>query len=209
MLGTNDNWSIDSNGNSQAVSIAATSTTVGAFPLLAGSLDSALTVTVNQGAYTTALAGTNSTSGVALTEIYDAGSPAGTRLVDVSARGNVSAGDGTLIAGFVIAGNAPKTVLIRGVGPTLAAYGVADALADPVITVFRGAAIVTNQNWAAGGPTSTQMSTTFTQVGAFPLQAGSSDAAVLVTLQPGAYSVQLASVGGTTGVALVEVYDTQ
>jgi len=210
VVGANSDWSIDASGNSQAASIAALSATVGAFPLVAGSEDSALPVTVNQGAYTTGLVTASPASGVALTEIYDTGSPAGTRLVDLSVRGNVAAGNGTLIAGFVIAGNAPKTVLIRGVGPSLASYGVTDVLADPVITVFSsGAAIATNQHWATGSTTSAQMSDTFAQVGAFPLQTGSSDAAVLVTLQPGAYSVQLASVGAATGVALIEVYDTR
>ncbi len=210
VVGTNNNWSIDAGGNSQAAAIATLSATVGAFPLVAGSEDSALPVTVNQGAYTTGLATGSPAGGVALAEIYDTGSPVGTRLIDLSVRGNVTAGDGTIIAGFVIAGNAPKTVLIRGVGPSLTSYGVTGALADPVITVFSaGAAIATNQNWETGGTTSAQMVSTFGQVGAFALQAGSNDSATILTLQPGAYSVQLASAGGKTGVGLIEVYDLQ
>ena len=210
VVGANNNWSIDANGNSQAAPIAVLSAAVGAFPLLAGSEDSALAVTLNQGSYTTGLVAGGSAGGVALTEIYNTGSPVGTRLIDLSVRGNVAAGDGIIIAGFVIAGNAPKTVLIRGVGPTLASYGVTGALADPVITVFSaGSAIATNHNWETGSTTPAQMIGTFAQVGAFPLQAGSSDSATVLTLQPGAYSVQLASVGGTTGVGLIEVYEVQ
>jgi hypothetical protein len=145
-----------------------------------------------------------------LTEIYDADGNSGSRLINVSARMNVTVGEGTLIAGLVIAGNAPKTVLIRGVGPTLTAFGVAGVLVDPKITVFSGRTqIASNDNWENGTSTAAQLSAISTQVGAFALAAGSKDAALLITLQPGAYTVQVTGVGDTAGVALVEVYDTQ
>jgi hypothetical protein len=152
----------------------------------------------------------NATTGVALTEIYDLDLTGASRLVNVSTRMNVSAGEGTLIVGLAISGNAPKTVLVRGVGPSLSQFGVTGVLADPQITVFNGAtAIATNDNWGTGSSTAAQISATSAEVGAFALVAGSRDAALLATLQPGSYTVQITGVGNTTGVALVEVYDTQ
>ena len=122
---------------------------------------------------------------------------------------NVTAGEGTLIAGLVISGNAPKTVLIRGVGPTLSVFGVTGLLADPQIAVFSGNTQMTsNDNWETGTSTAAQIIAASAQVGAFALPAGSKDAALLITLQPGAYSVVVTGVGNTSGVALVEVYDT-
>jgi len=130
----------------------------------------------------------------------------------VSARINVTAGSGVLIAGLVIGGSESKTVLIRGIGPTLSEFGVAGVLADPQITVFSGSTqIASNANWnnGTGASSAAQLVSTSAEVGAFPLPSGSKDAALIVTLQPGPYTVQVTSVSGATGVALIEVYDTQ
>ena len=149
------------------------------------------------------------TTGVALTEIYDTDSGVGARLINVSARMNVTGGEGTLIAGFVIGGTLPKTVLIRGVGPTLSTLGAVGVLAHPQITLFSGSTqIATNSNWAVGNNV-TQLTYTVAQVGAFSLTTGSLDAAMISVLQPGSYSVQITGVGNTSGVALLEVYDVQ
>jgi hypothetical protein len=210
VIATNDNWQTDSNGQDQTALVAATAARVGAFALLNGSKDSALLFTVNHGVYTTSLLRPNGTTGVALTEIYDTDGNVGARLTAVSARMNITLGEGALIAGFSIAGNAPKTMLIRGVGPTMATFGVTGVLADPQIAVFSGSTqIASNDNWETGTSTAAQISAASAQVGEFPLSPGSKDAALLITLQPGSYTVVVTGVGNTTGVALVEVYDTQ
>jgi PKD repeat protein len=210
VLATNDDWQTNLNGASNATLIAATAAQVGAFALPAGSKDSALLATFNNGAHTTSMVRPNSTTGVALTEIYDTDTVSTSRLINVSARMNVTVGEGSLIAGLVIAGNAPKTVLIRGVGPTLSAFAVTGVLADPQIAIYAGATLVaSNDNWETGASTAAQISDAAAQVGAFALTAGSKDAALLVTLQPGAYTVVVSGVGGTAGVALVEVYDAK
>ncbi len=208
-LAANDNWQFDSSGGAQGAAIQAASAQVGAFALAVGSKDSALLFTLNHGAHTTGLVRPNGTTGVALTEIYDTDSGPDSRLINVSARMNVTAGEGALIAGLVIAGNAPKTVLIRGVGPALALFGVTGVLADPQVSVVSGATqLASNDNWAAGATTAEQLIAASAQVGAFALPAGSKDAALLITLQPGAYTVVLTGVGNTAGLALIEVYDT-
>jgi hypothetical protein len=86
---------------------------------------------------------------------------------------------------------------------------VAGVLADPQIALFLGTTqIAADDNWETGTSTGSQISSISAQVGAFPLPSGSKDAALLMTLQPGAYTVQLSGAGNTTGVALIEVYET-
>jgi hypothetical protein len=212
LIATNSGWQTSSGGQAQGPLITASDTQVGAFALASGSADSALLATVNQGVYTASVLSPNGTSGVALTEIYDADTspnPA-SRLVNVSARMNVTAGQGTLIGGLVIEGNTTKTVLIRGIGPTLATFGMTGVLPDPQITVFSGGAqVAANTGWGTGITTAAQLTSASALVGAFPLPSGSKDSALLITLQPGAYTVEVTSVSGATGVALIEVYDTQ
>ncbi len=209
IIASNDDWQTTAVGQATGVVIAATSTQFGAFALANGSKDSALIATFNNGAHTTSMVRPNSTTGVALTEIYDIDTNAGARLINVSARMNVTVGEGTLIAGMVISGNVPKTVLIRGVGPALTGFGVTGVLTDPQIAVFSGSTqIANNDNWSSNsGTTTAQFTTAFAQVGAFGLTAGSKDAALLMTLQPGSYTIQVTGVGNTSGVALVEIYD--
>jgi PKD repeat protein len=210
VLATNDDWQTTLSGQADGALIAATAARVGAFALPNGSKDAALLLTVNNGAHTTGLVRPTSTTGIALTEIYDVDRLPGSRLTNVSARMNVTAGEGTLIAGLVIVGNAPTTVLIRGVGPTLSVFGVAGVLADPTIALFAGTTrIASNDNWEAGTGTVAEMTGAAAKVGAFALAPGSKDASLLITLQPGTYTVQVTGVGNTTGVALIEVYDTK
>ncbi len=96
-------------------------------------------------------------------------------------------------------------MLIRGIGPALFdAFGVSGVLADPKLEVFRqadGSKIGENDNWDQA------LAATFDQVGAFRFKAGSKDAALLLTLPPGAYTAQVSGVGSTTGDGLVEVYE--
>ena len=77
-------------------------------------------------------------------------------------------------------------------------------MADPQLTLFSGQTVIgSNDNWG-GTP---ELTAAFTQVGAFGLPAASKDAAVLATLQRGSYTVEAKGVGGTTGVAILEVYE--
>jgi hypothetical protein len=130
----------------------------------------------------------------------------GGELINLSTRAQVGTGDGVLIPGLVVGGTTAKRVLVRAVGPTLATFGVTGVLADPTLTVFSGSTtIASNDNWqdAAG---SSLVAIAAAGAGAFALPAGSKDSALVLTLAPGAYTLRVAGVGGTTGVALVEVY---
>jgi hypothetical protein len=125
-------------------------------------------------------------------------------LANISARGQVADGQ-PLIAGFVVAGAGSDAVLLRGIGPTLTAFGVPEALATPTLQLFdsQGTLLLANSGWDG----TASLSATFAQVGAFPLAASSADAAAVATLSPGAYSVVVTG-GGASGTALAEVYAT-
>ena len=175
-----------------------------AFPLPAISKDAALLATLPPAAYTAHLTAQGGT-GVALLEAYDAdpGTPT-TRLASLSVRNQVGTGDNILIAGFAITGNVSRTVLIRGIGPTLARYGVNGVMANPQLQVFQGNTLLAqNDDWGSDATLATMAA----QVNAFALDANSKDAALVITLPPGAYTAQVSGVGNTTGVALVEIYE--
>lgn len=124
-----------------------------------------------------------------------------TRLSNLSVRAQ-SGGTEVLITGFTIGAGEDKTVLVRAVGPTLATFGVEGVLADPKIELFRGSTkLMENDNFSAADASA------FTAVGAFELPAGGKDAALVAKLSPGGYSVQVTGVGGSRGVALVEIYE--
>jgi sugar lactone lactonase YvrE len=199
LIAQNDDWDPALATNPYTMS-------VGAFPLPTRSKDAAIFSYPSTGSYNVQLGnGSGSATGVALVELYDAGDEANpTRLTNLSCRAAVGTGGNILIAGFVVGSGPNKSVLIRGIGPALAQFGVAGVLANPKIQIFRGAALVAeNDNWGGGDG----LVSAFDQTGAFALPAGSTDAALLATLLPGAYTVQLSGVGGTSGVGLVEVYE--
>ena len=204
-LAANTGWGTTP-GGSAALTAAFSQT--GAFALPANSADSALLLPIPAGAYSAQVGSLSGATGIALAEIYDAdtGAPAA-HLTNVSARANTGAGSQLLTAGFTIAGTTSETVLIRAIGPTLgSAYGVAGALALPTLSVFAaGATTASATNTVWGGTAA--LKAAFAQVGAFSLASNSNDSALILTLPPGAYTAQVGGVGGTTGVALVEVYD--
>ncbi|MBL9201208.1 MAG: DUF1800 family protein [Opitutaceae bacterium] len=195
----NDNWS---------VADAATMNSVGAFALTNGSQDAALVATLSPGAYTAQVSGVNNATGVAILEIYDVSGSA--RLMNLSTRAVVGSGANGLFSGLSVApGGGARRVLVRAVGPALGAFGVAGPLADPAIAILDSAgrqiAGGANDNWETAGAAA--LTAAFAQAGAFSLPAGSRDAALLLDVPPGNYTIQVPGVAGATGPALVEVYD--
>ncbi len=136
----------------------------------------------------------------------DAGAPA-QRLTGLATRARAGAGDGAAIVGFVISGDAPRPIVVRGVGPALVAFGVSTALTAPKLDLYRGAQLVaTNTGWASSG-NATSLAAAFASVGMFALNPASADSALVITLAPGGYTAQISGVGGAEGNALVEIYD--
>jgi hypothetical protein len=132
----------------------------------------------------------------------------GQRALNLSTRATINPAAPFFISGFVLspkAGDAKelKPMLIRAIGPTLASYGVPNALADPMIKVFAGDGTEIPAAAAVSGGTSLIASL----VGAFPLPAGTKDVSLLYQLPQGAYSVLVSSASGGSGTVLLELYD--
>ncbi len=179
---------------------------------IAGAVNSTYTVlsasTADSGSYTVKVtSGSGSVTSAAATVTVGAAAPG--KIVNLSARANVGTGGNILIAGFVINGSGSKSVVLRGVGPTLGAapFNVPGFLAQPQLTLINtatGATVVTGTAWG-GSPA---LVAAFSEVGAFPLPSGSADAAVLESLPAGSYTSEIAGVNSGQGVALAEIYDT-
>lgn len=187
--------------------LSAVFTQVGAFALPADSLDAALLETLSPGSYSAWVTGVNMATGEAMAEIYDAdtGTPTAS-LVNESGRAYVTASN-ILTAGFVVSGTTAETVLVRGIGPTLATFGIVPALAATTVTVYdaSGNPIAADTGWN----NDPRLAACAAQVGAFALPAPSKDSAVLVTLEPGAYTAQVTGANGSTGAGMVEIYEVR
>jgi len=152
-----------------------------------------------------------------MTHIFS-GSPAGSKdhaIVNISTLARVASGSDALVSGFVISGASNRNVLVRAVGPTLSAFGVTDALSRPILSVYQGERLIsTNSGWATPSATITArvaaegLLDAFDRAGAFRLvDETSADSALVLSLAPAAYTVQVKSGDGTPGAVLLEVYD--
>ena len=192
---TNDNWKInDATGLSQQAEIEATGLPPG------HDLESALVMTLPAGQSATAIVrGRDGASGVGLVEVYDLdhGSPA--KLLNISTRGHVGTGDNVMIAGAIILGSKSAQVVVRAIGPSLAASGLPNPLEDPVLELrdLNGALIATNDDWQEHEA----------EVNATMLPPTDPRESVIVaTLYPANYTAIARGKNGSTGVALVEAY---
>jgi hypothetical protein len=210
---SNDNWG-------GAASLATTFSQLGAFSLpdklskdavvLAGGLA--------PGAYTVEVGAPSGSSGMVLAEMYDLNatgtvSVSSAKLINLSCLKQIEPRD-ILTVGFVISGATTKKVLVRAIGPTLGSvpFNIQGAMADPKLEMYRGQTVVaSNDNWGSpvgvGAATKVELSAVFAQVGAFPLPDLSRDAAVLVLLNSGSYTVQISSGNLNGGIAIAEVYE--
>ncbi|HET9579460.1 MAG TPA: hypothetical protein VFP44_16635 [Usitatibacter sp.] len=162
--------------------------------------ESAILVTLNPGAYTAIVSGVGNTTGVAIVEIFEVDHPE-VPLSAISTRGDVLTGDNVMIGGFIIPGSAPRTVVVRARGPSLASSGVAGALADPTLTLVPadGSTPITNDDWGSAANAAQLQASGFAP-------ADAKESAILVTLNPGAYTAVVSGVGGATGVSIVEIF---
>jgi 5'/3'-nucleotidase SurE len=131
------------------------------------------------------------------------------KLINIAIRGYVGAGDAVQIAGFYVTGNVSKTFLIRASGPALSQLGVSGVLGDPIVELFDKESLLSarNDNWSDDAAKAAAISAAAARVGAFPWTVGGKDAALLVTLPAGSYSVVVRGGSNSTGIALLEVYD--
>lgn len=190
----NDNWD-----NDAALNVLFSQ--VGAFALDPNGRDAALWVELKPGSYTAVATIASGGAGTALLEVYDAQRDTGLlRLSNVSVRGF---GDDVTV-GWVADGVGQKRFLVRGIGPGLATFGVNGFMQDPTLTAYNngGTVLASNSDWSGS-----EVSDAAVTVGAFTLQAGSKDAAFIITRSVSGPVSTTARVTGTAGIAVVEVYD--
>jgi hypothetical protein len=192
---TNDNWRDDP---VQEALILAT----GLAPT--NNFESAIDATLTPGAYTAVVRGKNNTTGVASIEVYDLSQAVPSKLANISTRAFVSTGDDIVIAGFILGNHSgDDRIVVRGIGPSLTAFGVANALANPTLELrdSNGALLIGNNDWQ-DNPAQTAELIAAGLAPSNPLESG-----IAATLSPGLYTALLAGVNNGTGVGLVEVYD--
>ncbi len=189
----------------------------GASSLPSGSNDAAMLVDLDPGLYTAFLEA-NGDPGEGLFEVFDLSGEPDPALINVSTRGYVDGNQTNLIAGFVITGTEPKRVLVRAAGPSLSDQGVQEPLADPIVAIYSASGqIASNDDWSADslpivegasvqGPAKA-LREAFDASGAFGFEIESKDSAMLIWLEPGLYTAIVSGVGGSSGIALVEVYE--
>ena len=167
-------------------------------------LEAAIIETLDPGSYTVILRGMGMTTGVGLVEVYDLNQGADSKLANLSTRAFVDTGDNIVIAGFVLGGsNGNDRAVVRGIGPSLTAFGIANALADPTLELrnSNGALLASNNDWE-DSPAQAAELTAAGLAPTNPLESG-----IAITLPPGPYTALLAGRNNGTGVGVVEVYD--
>ena len=190
---TNDNWRATQEGEIQATGIPPTN-----------DLEAAIMVTLAPGAYTATVRGNGNTSGVALVEVYDLSQEVDSKLANLSTRAFVSTGDNIVIAGFMLGGNGGEDrIVVRGIGPSLTAAGLPDALADPVLELHdtNGTLLSSNNDWEDNPVQAAEL----TAAGLAPTN--NLESAIAAPLPPGLYTALLAGLNNGTGIGLIEVYD--
>ncbi len=162
--------------------------------------EAAIEMTLDPGAFTAIIHDVTGQAGQALVEVYDL-DPADSLLANISTRGEVGLDDEVMIGGFIIGGVESTDVLVRAIGPSLAALGVSQPLVDPVLELhdYEGTLIATNDNWRS------EQQTEIIATGIAPTD--DRESAIMATLDPASYTVIVRGQGGTTGVGLVEIYN--
>ena len=213
VVAENNDWGMGATADVSAIRSAAS--TVGAFALGGGSKDAALVYSYDGGPRTAPVTDGAGGTGSTLLEAYAVPDETRTgQLANLAARGLVTGGE-PLVAGFVLGENRARTLLIRGVGPELVTYGIPlssgdniGSLSDPRKVIASGGIEFVNiDDWSSDATVGAQIAAIAASAGAFALTDDSADAALLITLSPGAYTVQVTGKSGGSGVVLAEIYD--
>jgi hypothetical protein len=164
--------------------------------------ESAILATLAADNYTVILRGSGNSTGIGVVEVYDLDQPSGSELVNESVRADVQTNDNVLIDGAIIAGVTQKRVLFRAIGPSLSVGGtpIAGRLMDPVMELHdaNGALLATNDNWRAAANA--------TEIQATLPPPDDRESAILLSLGPGSYTTIVRGAGGTTGIAINEIF---
>jgi hypothetical protein len=165
-------------------------------------LESAIIANLAPGSYTAVVRGLGNTTGTGVVDAFDLSAASPARLANIATRGLIQPGDKLMIAGFIIQNGAIQTV-VRAIGPSLTAFGVANALPDTTLQVKdqNGATVIENDDWQ------TSQKQALEATGLQPTN--NLEAAVVITLQPGQYTAQVRGKPEATGTGVVQAYFLQ
>jgi hypothetical protein len=194
LIRSNDNWQDDSLQAAQLTALGLAPT---------NSKESALVAPLQPAAYTAILAGNNQGTGVGLVEIFDTNGSAAAQLANISTRGFVRTGENVMIGGFILGGNNNTRVVVRGIGPSLAQFGLTPVLDDPTLELrdHNGALLVSNDNWQDDSVSAGELS-----ANGFALS-DPKEAGIFASLPAGQFTAILAGKNGGVGIGLVEIYN--
>jgi hypothetical protein len=192
LVAANNNWQ-----DSQASEIQAT----GAAP--GNAYESAIVATLNPGSYSVTMSGVNGTTGAGICEIYDLNQAANSQLVNLSGRANVGTGNDALFAGLIVGvtNHAYVKVILRGLGPSLGAFGISNALQDPTLDLYDGYGnlLASNNNWRDSQQA---------EIMSYGLQPSDDrESAIVANLLPGNYTAIVRGVNNSTGVGVVDTFN--
>ncbi len=168
--------------------------------------ESVLITTLPPGSYTAVLTGKGQTTGVGLVEVYDHDPSVTSELGNLSTRGFVQTGDNVMIGGFILGGHpANATIAVRGIGPSLAALGLNNVLADPTLELRNenGVILVSNDDWTDDAVAAGQLAANGLAL-SDPKESG-----IFTSLPPGQFTAILAGKNGGVGIGLVEIYNVK
>jgi hypothetical protein len=167
-------------------------------------LESAIDATLNPGSYTAVVRDLTNSSGIAVIEVYDLSTAVPARLGNISTRALTGTGNNIIIAGFTLGNHGnDDTVVVRGIGPSLAKAGVSNPLANPTLELRseNGTLVAANDDWQQDSAQAAAL----TNNGLAP--SDPREAAILKAMPPGAYTALLIGADNTTGIGLIEIYD--
>jgi hypothetical protein len=153
------------------------------------------------------VSGVGNTPGTGVVDAYDLSATSPARMTNFATRGLIQSGDRLMIAGFIVQ-NAPVRAVIRAIGPSLTAFGITDALADPSLQLRdqNGGIVLENDNWKTRPDGTSQMQ----EIESTGLQPSNDlESALVATIQPGQYTAQVRGNNQPAGVGVVQVYFLQ
>jgi hypothetical protein len=198
-IANNDNWRLSqiggAIGSNQVVEV------LGSGLAPTDSSEPAIIATLNPGAYTAIVRGATGGTGIAVVQVYDLDSSPASTLANISTRGFVQTGDNVMFGGFILLGGPGATkVVVRGLGPSLAAAGITNPLSDPVLEVYNGngGLVSSNDNWG---------DTQRAEISALGFQPSSAAESTILfnNLARGPYTAILRG-KNEAGIGLIEVY---
>ena len=201
-VATNNNWKTTEQGGLITSDQFAEINGSGLAP--SNDLESAIIANLAPGSYTAVVRGLGNTTGTGVVDAYDMSAASAAKLANIATRGLIQPGDKLMIAGFIVQNGSVRAV-VRAIGPSLTAFGVANALQDTTLQLRdqNGMVVRENDNWQSDPSQKAELESTGLQ------PSDTREAAVIASIPPGQYTAQVRGKPETTGIGVVQIYFLQ